>query len=181
MTEQQTPAGNPTPDDSDANDGAATFAASTDHNAPAVVDALESQGVTVPDPSSPGTETDASGAPSPDINPPAPNSVPEPNPQAPEAVAVPSPDAATTDSGDVPPPPVDTPTVPATASSSDVVSEGEVTLADVHALVLDIHRDMESLKDLVNEVRPALNTALEEVKDKGIGGLIPHIMAAFRG
>lgn len=61
------------------------------------------------------------------------------------------------------------------------VSDGGHTIEDVHKVVTDIYNEIHSLKEVVAEVKPHLETVLNEVRDKGIVGLMSSLMSAFRG
>lgn len=61
------------------------------------------------------------------------------------------------------------------------VADGGHTIEDVHKVVTDIYNEIHSLKEVVAEVKPHLETVLNEVRDKGIVGLMSSLMSAFRG
>lgn len=130
-----------TPTDT-ASDGAATFAASTDHTV---------TGADVPAP----TPAPADPAPAPAADP----------------APAPAVDAVSTASV------VD---VPKNAVSTDI-ADVETLVRDIHKMVSDIHEQFSHLAPIVAQVGPMVETVSAEVKDKGIGGLLPHLIAAFRG
>jgi|SRR5690348_7316610 len=69
----------------------------------------------------------------------------------------------------------------AVTDASTEFAEGKVTLEDVHKLVTDIHDEISSVKNVVAELVPHIESVLADVREKGIAGIIPAVMAAFRG
>jgi len=62
-----------------------------------------------------------------------------------------------------------------------VKADSAHTIDDVHAVVTDIKATIDSVKPLIEKAGPALDAIVDEIKAKGVSGLLPHLLALFKG
>lgn len=60
-------------------------------------------------------------------------------------------------------------------------ADDSVLVQEIHGMVSEIHAQIQSLIPILEKVGPTVDLIAEEVKAKGILGLLPHLMAAFKG
>ena len=54
-------------------------------------------------------------------------------------------------------------------------------LAEIHDLVKATHEEIASLKAVVVELRPHIEALMADVREKGLAGIIPAMIQAFKG
>lgn len=62
----------------------------------------------------------------------------------------------------------------------DTLTDSEY-IADIHSMVVDVHTQIMSIVPLIQRAGPVIDQIAEEVKAKGILGLMPMIISGFRG
>lgn len=147
-------------------DNAATFAAGTDHAINAPADDATTAPQTAPEAAPVATA-------------PTDNAGPTTAPGTDTPVVSDNVDAVADDAVTVPVP-TDAESPVRSALDTDS-ADVDALIRDIHKMVSDVHRQVMSIVPLVEQAGPTIDRIAAEVKDKGVLGLLPHILSGMRG